>query len=136
MKLLKPNILAAVMAVFIALPVAASADLSPSASTAPATSPTQSGASQYWRGGHRHHRGFLSMVRALDLSPAQRQQIKTLIANYRAAHPKGTGPDPAARKALREKIYALLTPAQRQKLATVMARHRWHGAKPSPAPGT
>lgn len=125
---LKSNILAAAIAAFIALPVAAWADSSSSASTTPATNATQSGASHSWRDGHRHHRGFLSMLRRLNLTPAQRQQIKTLIANYKAAHPRGTGPDPAARKALREKIFALLTPAQRQKLTTVMARHRRHGA--------
>ena len=60
----------------------------------------------------------------LNLSDAQRSQIQTLMQNYRQAHPKGSAPDPDARKALRQQIEAVLTPDQRAQLKSEFRHHR------------
>ncbi|MBV9973249.1 MAG: hypothetical protein JO135_07935 [Candidatus Eremiobacteraeota bacterium] len=64
--------------------------------------------------------GMSRMYDNLNLSPDQRQKIDALIAQYRQAHPHGSTPDPAARKALREQIFAILTPAQQSQLRAQM----------------
>ncbi len=72
------------------------------------------------------------MLKTLDLSQQQQNQIKTLVTNYKQAHPKGSQPDDAARKQLRDQVLAVLTPAQRTKLEQEKAA--WHKQHPSPAP--
>jgi Spy/CpxP family protein refolding chaperone len=85
---------------------------------------------------HHHHRGWAAMAQQLDLSQQQQQQIKTLSANYKQAHPKGSQPDLAARKQLHEQILAVLTPDQRTKLQQL--KQQWHTKRvqqnPSPSP--
>jgi len=67
--------------------------------------------------------GMTRMYDSLNLSADQRQKIDALIAQYRQAHPRGSTPDPAARKALRDQIYSILTPAQQSQLrANMQAR--------------
>ncbi|HTX56246.1 MAG TPA: hypothetical protein VMD47_04000 [Candidatus Acidoferrales bacterium] len=61
---------------------------------------------------------------ALHLTDAQRTQIQTLRQNYRQAHPKGSAPDPAARKQLRRQILAVLTPDQRAQLRAQAQQRR------------
>ena len=80
---------------------------------------------------------MFAMLRMLDLSQQQQDQLKTLLQNYRAAHPRGSQPDPAARRQLRDQIFALLTPEQRTKLRAEMQAWRSQhsgSAAPTPAP--
>ena len=72
------------------------------------------------------------MVQTLGLSQQQQGQIKTLMANYKQAHPKGSQPDPAARAQLRNQILAVLTPEQRAKFE--QERQNWRKQHPRPAP--
>jgi Spy/CpxP family protein refolding chaperone len=68
----------------------------------------------------RMHHGW----RSLNLSEHQRAQIRQLVAQYRAAHPRGSAFDPQARAQLRKEILAILTPQQRAVLNQHFA-HRW-----------
>lgn len=75
----------------------------------------------------------------LNLSDQQTSQIQTLLQNYRQAHPRGSAPDPDARKQLHDQIDALLTPDQRAQLKADMekfrARHQRNDtSNPPPAP--
>jgi Spy/CpxP family protein refolding chaperone len=60
----------------------------------------------------------------LNLSDAQKSQIQSLMQSYRQAHPKGSAPDPDARKQLRDQINAVLTPDQQTQLKADEARMR------------
>ncbi|MBV8726181.1 MAG: hypothetical protein JO233_00225 [Candidatus Eremiobacteraeota bacterium] len=67
--------------------------------------------------------GMMRAFDSLNLSPDQRQKIDALMSQYRQAHPRGSTPDPAARKALRDQIFSILTPAQQAQLrANIQAR--------------
>jgi len=68
----------------------------------------------------RNGGGVMRALDNLNLSADQRQKIDALIAQYRQAHPRGSTPDPAARKALRDQIFAILTPAQQAQLRANM----------------
>ncbi|MBV9277197.1 MAG: hypothetical protein JOZ97_03075 [Candidatus Eremiobacteraeota bacterium] len=90
----------------------------PAATLAQTTPSDQPGLGAPQRGG---------MMRAYDnlnLTPDQRQKIDALITQYRQAHPRGSTPDPNARKALRDQIFAILTPAQQAQLQANMAAAR------------
>lgn len=91
------------------------------------------------------HRGFGFMrgMRELNLTPQQHSQIRQLMQQYRQAHPRGSAPDPQARKQLRDKVMAVLTPAQQQQFKTEMSqrrseyqrgRDRFPAPSPSPIP--
>jgi Spy/CpxP family protein refolding chaperone len=125
--------LAVTAAMFIGLPVLGAG--APTFAMA-ASAGAQPGATTPMRARHRHHHGWLHALRTLNLSQAQRGQIGRIIADFRSAHPKGIRPDPAARKALREKILAVLTPQQRQQLTAILARRHRHAFKSPSAPGT
>jgi Spy/CpxP family protein refolding chaperone len=89
---------------------------------------------------HGHHHGMFGMLQTLGLSQAQQTQIKTLMTNYKTAHPEGSPKDPAARKQLRDQILAVLTPAQKTKLdAQIKAWRSQHPERSesseSPSPG-
>jgi Spy/CpxP family protein refolding chaperone len=58
------------------------------------------------------HRGMMANLRTLNLSDQQRTQIRQIVTQYRSAHPKGSDPDPQARKAMRDQVMAVLTPDQ------------------------
>ena len=73
------------------------------------------------------------MAKQLDLTQQQQAQIKTLIDNYKQAHPEGSQQDPAARKQLHEQIDAVLTPAQRTKLEQLKAQWRSKHGEQSPS---
>jgi len=60
----------------------------------------------------------------LNLTDSQKSQIQSLMQNYRQAHPRGSAPDPDARKQLREQINALLTPDQQAQLKADEAKMR------------
>ncbi|HTV94193.1 MAG TPA: hypothetical protein VMG98_15925 [Verrucomicrobiae bacterium] len=72
----------------------------------------------------------------LNLTDAQKSQIQTLMQNYRQAHPRGSAPDPDARKQLRDQINAVLTPDQQAQLKADEAKMRAqrHGSDTSNVP--
>ncbi len=91
---------------------------------------------------HRGGFGFMRQMRSLNLSTQQQSQIQQLMQQYRQAHPRGSTPNPQARKELLGKIMAVLTPAQQQQLRTLRARQSQFGRErnrdrspqPSPSP--
>lgn len=69
---------------------------------------------------HEHHGP--NRMASLNLTPQQKAQIKQIHDQYRAAHPCGSQPDPAARKQMRQQIMNVLTPQQRQQLQQEMSQ--------------
>jgi Spy/CpxP family protein refolding chaperone len=107
---------AASLAVAFVLPAAAFAQTAPG----PLGSPMP--------GMHRHHghgSAYMRALHALNLSDAQKAQIKTAMQQ---SHQAGQNADPATRKANREKLRAqidgILTPDQRTQLHTAMQQQR------------
>ncbi|MFN2460318.1 MAG: hypothetical protein ABR591_06495 [Candidatus Velthaea sp.] len=112
---------AAALASLCVLPVAAGAQPAPQA--------PQNGAAP---AGARHHRSaFMHALRTLNLSPQQKDQIKSLVQQSRSANQNA---DPSARRANREKLHAdingVLTPAQRTQLQAEIERERREPAAP------
>lgn len=106
--------------VALAVPLAASAN-NPATTAAPGTAL------------HHHHRNnFMRALRGVNLSPDQQSQIKSLMLSFKQSHPKGSAPDPAARKLLRQNVLSKLTPAQRAQFEQNQRQFRHH-AKPLPA---
>jgi Spy/CpxP family protein refolding chaperone len=105
-----------------AVMVAATAGIGPAAFAQPAPAPSASAPA----GQHRHGNAYMRALRSLDLSDAQKTQIRTLLVNARQNSQATT--DPAARKAdrerLRAQIDAVLTPEQRTKLQQTLASER------------
>lgn len=103
MNIISRRILSGAALLALALPLAVSAQTTP-APTAPTVA-----------GEHRHHGGGLNgrAMRGITLSDAQKAQMLQIRTAYRTAHPKGSTPDPAARKALREQMLGVLTADQR-----------------------
>ena len=121
-----------------------------SATSAPAPAPHR------WRARHGEGQaGLMPLLKQLDLTDAQRQQIRTLLGNARAqmrserqgqpvdlvalgdpANPQHEAAVQAAkmravdrvqqRSDLQQQIYALLTPAQQQKLPQLLAEAQQH----------
>ena len=129
MKPFRPFLIAALCALSLTVPALALAQGVISDAGQPGTSSIQPSGSP---SGHRHHHGMMSMLKSLNLTQQQQTQIKTLIGNYKHAHPKGSQPDATARKQLHDQVLAVLTPAQRTKLEQEKAA--WHKQHPSPAP--
>jgi Spy/CpxP family protein refolding chaperone len=78
----------------------------------------------------------MRMFKNLNLTQDQQSKIQTIMQQYRAAHPQGSTPDPAARKAMRDQIDAVLTPQQQDQLKAEREKtreHRENGQNP-PAP--
>ena len=98
------------MIVALALPAATLAQTTPA--DQPGVSAPQNG------------RGMMHAYDNLNLTPDQRQRIDALVAQYRQAHPRGSTPDPAARKALRDQINSILTPSQQAQLRANMQAAR------------
>ena len=124
-------ILAGAALLALALPVALVAHASPAA---PATTPATES---------RHHGGGLNhrAMQGITLSSTQTQQLEQLRTAYRTAHPKGSTPDPAARKALREQMLNVLTAEQRSQYEANVKQLRTEQAgmgsgpfAPSPSP--
>ena len=105
------------IAAILASPLAASAQPAPAAPPANAASPAA----------HKHHHrsAYMSSLRKLDLTDAQRQQIRGIM---QTAHKTPKTTDPATRRAnakqLRTQIDAVLTPAQRTQLKASMQAAR------------
>jgi Spy/CpxP family protein refolding chaperone len=111
MKHVRPLLLA-LAAMSAALPLAASAQQQP-----------PSGA------GSHHGHPFMKAMRELNLTDAQKSQMRQLISQYREAHPKGSTPDPAARRQLRTQLRNILTPQQQAQL-----KEDIRAMRPSPSP--
>ena len=115
---------AAVLAASLTAPIAAFAQQSPGAPLAPVPSaaPGQPGAHH-----GRHHNGFRTALRGLNLSAAQKTQIDQIFAQARGQNRTA---DPATRKTNRAKtraqIEAILTPAQRAQLRATLQQQRAH----------
>lgn len=130
---LRSILVPAAMVAAIAVPAAGFAQMQPS--PAPLSQPMQGER-------HRHGFGFMHEMRSLDLSAQQQAQIKQLMQQYRQVHPRGSTPDPQARKDLRAKVMAILTPAQQEKLKADQAKRksefqgqrRRNRPEPSPSP--
>jgi Spy/CpxP family protein refolding chaperone len=123
-------IAAAALTAAMALPLAASAQQAPPAP--PAANPAHANP------GQRHHRGghYLHALHHLNLSDAQRQQIRTAMTQMRQAN---QNVDPQTRRAnikqLRSQIDGILTPDQRARLHNELRRqHRNIGAPPAAPP--
>ena len=130
---LSPFLLSGALAVAIGLPIVGCAQQAPAQS--------QPGASQ---GAYGHHHG-MRWMQGLNLSDQQKQQIQTLMQQYRQAHPRGSQPDPQARQQLQQQIMNVLTPQQRQQAQANMEKMKqereehggWNGspaASPTPTP--
>ncbi|HEY8298802.1 MAG TPA: hypothetical protein VIG32_12375 [Candidatus Baltobacteraceae bacterium] len=105
------------LAAAVALPAIGSAQVAAPAAPAPAPAAGQSG--------HHHHRGgWGRAMHGITLSDPQKAQIKQLRTAYRQAHPAGSKPDMASRKALRDQITGILTPAQRAQYQTNLQQLR------------
>jgi Spy/CpxP family protein refolding chaperone len=111
----------AVLAASLTVPVAAFAQQAPPLG-APSAAPGQPGAHH-----GRHHNGFRTALRGLNLSTAQKTQIDQIFAQARG---QNKGADPATRKAnrakVRSQVEAVLTPAQRAQLKSVLQQARQH----------
>ena len=96
---LQATVLAGLIAAGLTLPAVAQVQQAPAA-------PAQS----------QHGDRMMHRFDDLNLSDQQKSQIQSLMQNYRQAHPRGSAPDPDARKQLRGQIDAILTPDQRTQL--------------------
>jgi Spy/CpxP family protein refolding chaperone len=89
-------------------------------------------------GAHGH--GMMRALHGVNLSDDQRSQIQSLMQSYRQSHPKGSAPDPQARKALRQQIMGVLTPDQQSQvkanLQQMRAERRQQEQGPAPQPQT
>ncbi len=77
--------------------------------------------------GHAH-RGIMHAFRALNLSDRQKTQIKQIVEQFRSTHPRGSAPDPTARKAMRAQVMSVLTPDQQAQFKASMQRRRANAA--------
>jgi Spy/CpxP family protein refolding chaperone len=125
----RPLLVATLCALSLAAPALA---LAQSAAISDATQPVAPSAQPSGQPGSHHHHGMSAMLRNLNLSQQQQDQIKTLITSYKQAHPEGSQPDPAARKQLKDQILAVLTPDQRAKLEA--EKQTWRKQHPAVTP--
>ena len=110
---------AALLAAAIVFPSVACAQQQP-ANTAPAAGVQ----SEH----HSRHGGWRSALRGINLTDAQKQQIKTISQQQRAAMKANPTTDPAARRAsmeqLRSQVENVLTPAQRAQFEQNLQQQR------------
>lgn len=114
----KSRLAAALLAAAVALPISALAQPAPAAPPA--------GVAPTLPNGQHAHRGsrYMRAMRTLDLSDAQKQQIRSIMQNARQSNQNVT--DPAQRRANMEKVHAqieaVLTPQQRTQLRDELAK--------------
>ena len=116
MTILRSVLLPAVIAAALAFPAMASAQQA----AAPMAPAANSGACMERHEGHAgaaEHRWA-----ALNLTAQQKAQIKQIREQYRAAHPCGSKPDPAAREQMHQAILNVLTPQQQAQLKAMGGR--------------
>jgi len=122
------------LAAVCVLPLAASAQTAPNPGVAAPPAAAHPGPQQ---GHHRHHRRspYLSAMRGLQLSDAQKQQIAGILKNSRTAN---KGIDQKTRRAnmqaMRQQIEGVLTPDQRTQLHAKIAQAQRHFAHPNGQP--
>ena len=64
------------------------------------------------------------MFKDLNLTQDQQTKIKSIMQQFRQAHPPGSAPDPQARQQMRQQIDAILTPQQQDQLKAERAQMR------------
>jgi Spy/CpxP family protein refolding chaperone len=122
----------------LALAAAMAVPLAASAQTVQGPAPAGPGAfasgmqahAHGWQHRRRHHRNpFMHALHALNLTPAQRQQIVAAMRSARTAERQARI---ASAQELRGKIDAVLTPDQRTQLHAALAHgpHGQHGPRP------
>jgi Spy/CpxP family protein refolding chaperone len=110
----------------LALPLTASAQIVPAPGGAAAPAPAAKA-----HHGHNRHNSYMRIMRGLNLTATQKQQIAGIMKNAR-----GTSKDAdqqtrrANTRAMRQKIESVLTDAQRTQLRAKLAQVRPH-AKPN-----
>ena len=123
---LSPILLSGALALAMGLPIAGCAQQTPA--QAPVSSPA----------GEHHHGGMMRMLRGVNLTDQQKTQLQNMMQQYRQAHPKGSTPDPQARKALHQQMMSVLTPAQqaqvKQNMQQMRAMHKDRDDAPAPTP--
>jgi Spy/CpxP family protein refolding chaperone len=75
--------------------------------------------------GHPHGPNLMA---TLNLTPAQKAQIKQIHEQFRAAHPCGSTVTPQQRAQLRQQVMSVLTPQQQAQLRA--ERQQEHGGNP------
>ncbi|MFZ1126176.1 MAG: hypothetical protein WAN59_13645, partial [Candidatus Baltobacteraceae bacterium] len=81
---------------------------------------------------HAHHHSRLARaLRSLDLSNAQRTQVRAILGEARQAKQSGT---PETRRQVIGKIEAVLTPGQRVKFEAALKRHAPALSQPAATP--
>ncbi|HXP94035.1 MAG TPA: hypothetical protein VN905_11255 [Candidatus Binatia bacterium] len=115
----------ALVAFAAGLPLAASAQVVPPPAQTGPSAPSQ-GAPQ------QHHRNpYMRALRSVNLSDAQKSQIRSILQSYRQ---KDQGLDQTARRAnaqqMRTDIMNVLTPAQRTQFQQAVQQMRQTGAQP------
>jgi Spy/CpxP family protein refolding chaperone len=117
----------------LALPFVASAQTNQGIPAPGATAPSPSAGAHE---GHRHRNGFMRIMRDLNLTDAQKQQIDGIVKSSRAANQNVT--DPQTRRAnalaMRRQIEGVLTDAQRTQLRAKLAQARQRAKLSAPAP--
>lgn len=70
----------------------------------------------------------MHMLRTLNLTQQQQTQIRSIVQQFRQAHPQGSAPDRQAREQMRAQIMNVLTPQQQAQLKSerqqMRQRHR------------
>ncbi len=111
----------ALLALTLGLPAVASAQTAPAAPGAPpaASAPANTAPGSVPR---HHHNRYMRAVRSLNLSDAQKQQIRGFVQAMRTANQNA---DPVTKRAnakqLRAQIDGVLTPDQRTQLRAALA---------------
>jgi Spy/CpxP family protein refolding chaperone len=116
---------AAALVAALTLPAAAFAQQAPAAPPA-AAAPAP--------GMQRHHGAYLSALKQVNLSDAQRQQIRAAMLKTRQAN-QNADPDTrrANRQALRAQIDGIMTPDQRTQFHTALRQARRNARAAAPA---
>ncbi|MBV8150203.1 MAG: Spy/CpxP family protein refolding chaperone [Candidatus Eremiobacteraeota bacterium] len=120
------------LAATVALSTAAFAQVPPAQAPAPNGAPP----AHSW---HRHGNGWQRLLASLNLSDAQKSQVKAIAEKYRTQNQNVTDREQrhAAFTAERNEILAVLTPAQRTQLDAKMKQMRERRrSEEQQAPGT
>lgn len=126
------------LAATLVLPVAAGAQTQPPQPVPPAGVGAPAPSAHHGR----HHHGMGRFLRELNLTDAQKAQIKQIEQNAHAQFKGQQNVDPAARRAAMQKMHAdveaVLTPQQRaqlqQKMQQWKSEHQSEKREGSPAP--
>lgn len=121
----------ALAAIVTALPLSASAQVIPTQQNGPSGQPAQGAP-------HPHHVSpYMRALRSLNLSDAQKAQIRSIVQSYRQ---KNQGVDQATRRTnmrqMRSDIVGILTPDQQAQFRTQLQQMREQERKANPGPGT